>query len=228
MPKQKPPGRGGARKIFIVDDHPLFREGLAALIGRETDLALCGFAADARQALAEAERCAPDIALVDISLPGRSGLELIKELKIRCPRTLVLVISMHEESLYAERAVRSGGNGYVMKQEGPEKILHAIRQVLAGQIYLSSTISARILGALSGRRPKADSPIARLSDRELEVLLLIGQGKDSHAIARALHLSPKTIDAHRGNIKEKLELKNATELICYAARWVEAQQGGRR
>jgi DNA-binding NarL/FixJ family response regulator len=130
---------------------------------------------------------------------------------------------MHDETLYAERVLRAGGRGYIMKQEGPEKILQAIRQVLDGQISVSGKMSARILDALSDRAARTSSPIARLTDREFEILQLIGQGKDSHNIAEQLHLSIKTVDSHRGNIKEKLELKSGTELICYAARWMETQ-----
>jgi DNA-binding NarL/FixJ family response regulator len=133
---------------------------------------------------------------------------------------------MHDETLYAERVLRAGGRGYIMKQEGPDKTLQAIRQVLDGQIYLSGKMSVRILDAFSGRRAKTGSAIARLTDRELEILELIGGGKDSHDIAKLLHLSFKTVDAHRGHIKEKLELKSGTELICYAARWVETQSPG--
>jgi len=131
---------------------------------------------------------------------------------------------MHDETLYAERVLRAGGRGYIMKQEGPEKILRAVRQMLEGQIYLNEKMSVRILDAFSGRRAKTTSPIARLTDRELEILQLIGRGKDSHSIAKQLHLSFKTVDAHRGNIKLKLSLKSGTELVCYAARWVETQQ----
>jgi DNA-binding NarL/FixJ family response regulator len=217
------PNQKERRKIFIVDDHPVFREGLAVLIGREGDLTVCGEADDASQALACIERLKPDLTLVDLGLPGRSGLELIKDIRAVSSNTALLVISMHDEALYAERVLRAGGRGYIMKQEGPEKILQAIRQVLDGQIYLSKKMAVRILDAFSGRRPRTTSPIGRLTDRELEVLQLVGQGKDSHDIAKQLNLSFKTVDAHRGHIKEKLELKNHTELISYAARWVETQ-----
>jgi len=210
------------KKIFIVDDHPVFREGLVGLVRREPDLTVCGEADDARQVLGTFDRLQPDLLLVDIGLPGKSGLELIKDLHVLHPDSAALVISMHDETLYAERVLRAGGRGYIMKQEGPEKILQAIRQVLDGQIFVSSKMSGRILDAFSGRHATA-SPIARLTDREFEVLQLIGQGNDSHTIAQQLHLSFKTVDAHRGHIKEKLDLKNGTELICYAARWVEAQ-----
>jgi DNA-binding NarL/FixJ family response regulator len=212
------------KQIFIVDDHPVFREGLVVLVKKEVDLMVCGEADNAPQALTSIERLKPDLVLADIGLPGKSGLELIKDLRAALPEMVVLVISMHDETLYAERVLRAGGRGYIMKQEGPEKMLQAIRQVLDGQIYLSGKMSVRILDAFSDRRSKSDSPIARLTDRELEILQLIGRGKDSHAIAELLHLSFKTVDAHRGHIKEKLELKNGTALICYAARWVETQR----
>jgi len=212
-----------AKQIFIVDDHPLFREGLVGLVKRETDLAVCGEADNAPQALSAIESSKPDLVLADIGLPGKSGLELVKDIRAVRPELAVLVISMHDETLYAERVLRAGGRGYIMKQEGPEKILQSIRQVLDGQIAVSEKMSARILGSLSDRRANNNSPIARLTDREFEILQLIGQGKDSHVIAEQLHLSVKTVDAHRGNIKDKLGLKSGTELICYAARWMETQ-----
>jgi DNA-binding NarL/FixJ family response regulator len=211
------------RKLFIVDDHPVFREGLVTLIEQVEGLTVCGQADNTAQALTAAVDLKPELMLVDIGLPGRSGLELIKDLQAVCPETGVLVISMHDETLYAERVLRAGGRGYIMKQEGPEKILQAIRSVLNGQIYLSSRMSVRILDAFSGHRDKSSSPISRLTDRELEILQLVGQGRDSHAIAEQLNLSSKTVDAHRTHIKEKLSLKNHTELISYAARWMERQ-----
>ena len=210
-------------RIFIVDDHPVFREGLAGLANHQPDYNVCGQADSAHEALAEIERLKPTLVLVDISLPGRSGLELIKDVQAAQPGVAVLVISMHDEMLYAERVLRAGGRGYIMKQEGPEKIVQAIRTVLAGQIYLSGKMSTRILDSFSPHRARAASPIGQLTDRQLEILELTGQGKDSHTIARRLHLSSKTVDAHRTNIREKLGLKNYTELISYAARWVATQ-----
>jgi DNA-binding NarL/FixJ family response regulator len=211
------------KRIFIVDDHPVFREGLVGLVQREPGLTICGEADNAPRALGAIAGLKPELVLADIGLPGKSGLELIKDILAVRPETAVLVISMHDETLYAERVLRAGGRGYIMKQEGPDKILQAIRHVLDGQPYLSAKMSVRILDAFSSRRAKSSSPIARLTDRELEILRLIGEGKDSHIIARELHLSSKTVDAHRGHIKEKLNLKNGTELIWYAARWVVTQ-----
>src|SRR5262249_26033298 len=179
------------KKIFIVDDHPVFRDGLVGLVKREADLTVCGEADNAPQALAAIERLKPDLVLVDIGLPGKSGLELIKDLQAPHPDTVVLVISMHDETLYARRVLRPGGRGYIMKQEGPENMLRAIRQVLSGRAYVSDRMSGRILDSFSGRPAKATSPIAQLTDREFEILQLIGQGKDSHAISKQLNLSFK-------------------------------------
>jgi DNA-binding NarL/FixJ family response regulator len=218
-----PPISAEQRRIFVVDDHPVFREGLVGLIKREQGVAVCGEADNAPQALSAIEQLRPDLVLADIGLPGRSGLELIKDILAVCPDTAVLAISMHDETLYAERVLRAGGRGYIMKQEGPDKILQAIRHVLTGQISVSPRMSVRLLDALSGRRDKTKSPISRLTDREFEIFQLIGQGEDSHSIANQLNLSVKTVDAHRGHLKEKLDLKTGTELICYAARWMEAQ-----
>jgi DNA-binding NarL/FixJ family response regulator len=215
------------RRIFLVDDHPVFREGLGLLIRREPDLEVCGEADDADQALAAIQRLKPDLVLADMGLPGKSGLELIKDLFALQREIPVLIVSMYDEALYAERVLRAGGSGFVMKQEGPDKMLQAIRQVLSGQISLSGKISMRILEGFSGRGKKPTSPISLLTDRELEILQLLGQGNDSHAIAKGLKLSFKTVDAHRAHIKEKLELRNSTELICYAARWVGAEPASR-
>ncbi len=165
-----------------------------------------------------------DLALLDISLPDKNGLELIKDIRALCPELPMLVVSMHDEMIYAERVLRAGGRGYIMKQEGGEKFLAAIRQVLAGQVYVSQNMSARILEVFSGRQPdNFSSPVRRLSDREFEVFQLIGQGIGTREIADKLHLSIKTVEVHRANIKEKLALKTATELVRYAVRWVDSQ-----
>jgi DNA-binding NarL/FixJ family response regulator len=209
-------------RILIVDDHPMMREGLRTLISREHDLAVCGEAETAGQALDAVANLKPDLVLADISLPGRSGVELIKDICALQPAVLILVISMHDESLYAERVLRAGARGYIMKQESGPTMIQAIRQVLAGRIYLSDKMSARILENVAGKRAKA-SPIERLSDREFEVFQLIGRGKSTVQIAEELHLSTKTVEAHRAQVKAKLDLRNMPELISFASRWVETQ-----
>jgi DNA-binding NarL/FixJ family response regulator len=197
---------------------------LAQLIGAERDLTVCGEAENAGGALDAVNTLKPDLVLADISLPGKNGLELIKDFQAIHPGLPVLVVSMHDESLFAERVLRAGGRGYIMKQEGGKKLMQAMRQVLEGKIYVSEKISAGILEALSGhRRGMEGSPMGKLTDRELEVFQLIGQGKGTRDIAEKLHLSVKTVDAHRANIKTKLKLNSASELIRYAVRWAESQ-----
>jgi len=214
------------KKIFIVDDHPMMRDGLAQMIGNEPDLSVCGEAADAPEALAQIEKVKPDLAIVDITLRSSSGLELIKDLQIRLPNVAILVISMHDESLYAERVLRAGGRGYIMKQEGGKKLMEAIRHVLSGQTYISPKISAKIVDAFSGRRPAGSSPVETLTDREFEVFQLIGQGRSTKEIADKLHVSAKTVEVHRVNIKHKLNVATAPELIHFAVRWAESQKPG--
>ena len=213
------------RNVLIVDDHPMMRQGLAQLINNEPDLVACGEAESAQQALELVRNSAPDLVLADISLPDKHGLELIKDLQAQRPGLAVLVVSMHDESLYAERVLRAGGRGYIMKQEGGRKMMHAIRTVLSGQIYVSEKMSAKILEIFSGRRPETNRPaMERLTDREFEVFQLIGQGKGTRQIAEALHLSVKTVEVHRLHIKEKLDLEDAPSLVRYAVRWVETQK----
>ncbi|HEV2208823.1 MAG TPA: response regulator transcription factor [Verrucomicrobiae bacterium] len=213
------------RRILIVDDHPMMREGLAQLIDHEPDLRACCQADTAAQALASVAAQAPDLVLLDISLPDKSGLELIKDFQALHPGLPVLVVSMHDETLYAERVLRSGGRGYIMKQEGGKKLMQAIRQVLSGQIYVSDKISAKILEVFSGRRAESSqSPVERLTDREFEVFQLLGQGRSTRELAEHLHLSVKTVEVHRANIKKKLGLKSGADLVRYAIRWTEAQQ----
>ncbi len=213
-----------AKKVFIVDDHPVFRDGLVRIAAAIPGLVVCGEADNARDAFDAISRLNPDLVLMDINLPGKSGLELLQDVHAIRPDLPVLVISMHDEQLYAERVLRAGGRGYIMKQEGPDKMREAITKVLNGQVYASERTAAAILDALSRPRSTAStSALGKLTDRELEVLRLTGQGKDNRAIAQDLHISLKTVDTHRGHIKEKLGLKNGTELIHYAVRWVGEQ-----
>ena len=213
----------GLRQIFLVDDHPMMREGLSQLISQEKDLAICGEAEDAAAALQQIEKLKPDLVLADVSLRTSNGLDLIKDLKLRAPSVAVLVISMHDESLYAERVLRAGGRGYIMKQEGGSRLMQAIRQVLDGGTYVSEKISARILDWFSGRPSHDASPVGKLSDRELQVFQLLGEGLSTKQVAAQLHVSPKTVEVHRVNIKQKLGLGTAPELIRAAVRWVESQ-----
>jgi len=207
-------------RVLLIDDHPLLRQGLAQLINQETDLVLCGEAEDGPSAMNAARTLSPDIAVVDLTLKDRSGTELIKELAQAHPNLKMLVFSMHDESLHAERAIQSGARGYLMKHEPPEQVLEAIRRVLAGEIYLSPRMSARILNRLAkGKDKEGASPISALSDRELQIFTMIGQGTSSREIADSLSLSIKTIETHRERIKDKLNLKNATELLRYAMRY---------
>lgn len=202
----------------------MMRTGLAQLIGNEPDLKVVAEADNARQALAVVEKNNFDLALLDISLPDKNGLELIKDLRAVRPGLMILVVSMHDEMIYAERVLRAGGRGYIMKQEGGEKFLRAIRQVLAGQIYVSEKMSSRILEIFSGRPTEtSSSPVQKLSDREFEVFQLIGQGIGTRDIAEQLHLSVKTVEVHRANIKKKLDLKTAPDLVRQAVRWFDSQ-----
>lgn len=209
---------------MIVDDHPMMRDGLRLLLANEADLEVVGEADDANLALEEAEKLKPDIAIVDITLRSSNGLDLIKDLQIRSPKTAVLVLSMHDESLYAERVLRAGGRGYIMKQEGGKRIIEGVRQVLNGHTYVSSAVSARILDSISGHAHRNEhSAIELLTDREFEVFQLIGLGLSTKEMADKLHVSVKTIEVHRVNIKEKLKIPTAPELLRYAVRWLEAQ-----
>ncbi len=213
--------------MLLVDDHPMMRSGLAHLIERQPDLTVVGEAANPAEALKVLTSARPDIMLTDLTMPGRSGLEFVKDLLAVSPALPILVVSMHDEAVYAERALRAGARGYIMKEAGGEAVVAAIRQILSGQAYVSPAMSARILDNLSSKKPRGStSPIEKLSDREFEVFQLIGQGKSTRDIAEQLHLSSKTVDVHRSHIKEKLELKDATALIRHAVRWVETQQTG--
>jgi DNA-binding NarL/FixJ family response regulator len=212
------------RRILIVDDHPMMRTGLAQLINNEPGLKVSAEADTAGQAIDLVAKQKFDLALLDISLPDKSGLELIKDLRALQPELPILVVSMHDEMIYAERVLRAGGRGYIMKQAGGEKFLGAIRQVLTGQIFVSDKMSARILEIFSGRQSKtSSSPVQKLSDREFEVFQLIGQGIGTRDLAAQLHLSVKTVEVHRANIKKKLNLKSAPDLVRQAVRWFDSQ-----
>ncbi|MCX5813148.1 MAG: response regulator transcription factor [Proteobacteria bacterium] len=209
------------RKIFIVDDHPVVRKGLSQMINQETDLTVCGEADSAQHALESLKKSQPDLMIVDISLQGIDGIELIKIIKARYGTLPVLVVSMHDESLFAERALRVGARGYIMKQEAIEKMMEAIRRVLRGELYISEGVSANIVKRfIDGKAANTQSTIEVLSDRELEVFQLIGQGIGTRQIADSLNVSIKTVESYRANIKEKLKLKNATELMKHAVHWV--------
>lgn len=212
-------------KIFLVDDHPLVREWLSQLILREGDLAVCGEAEDAPEALRKIEETCPDIVIADISLKNTHGLELVKDLQSRLPDVPVLVLSMHDESLYAERVLRAGAKGYITKQEATKRILQAIRQVLSGQIYISEKMASRMVHKMVlGRVQEQKSPIERLTDRELEVFQLIGRGHGTRKIASELHLGIKTVESYRARIKDKLKLEDGTQLLQQAIQWVHSLQ----
>jgi len=208
------------RKILLVDDHPIVREGMALLINREPDLVVCGEAEEAMGAMHVLASARPDVLVVDISLNGPDGLDLLKNIRITYPTLPVLILSMHEESIYAERALRAGANGYIMKQEATEKVLVAVRRILSGEIYLSDRIANKMLKHyITGCGTLRNSSIADLSDRELEVFRLIGDGHATRQIAEELHLSVKTVESYQAHIKEKLSLRSARELMQHAIQW---------
>lgn len=213
--------RTRAARILIVDDHPIVREGLTAVLSHKPGLEVCGEAATIVAALALIDSQQPDLAIIDLSLADGSGLDLIKRIKARNVSTKMLVLSMSDESLYAERALRAGALGFLHKQEAREKLIDAIHQVLDGKIFVSPAINERLLQqVIVGKHPLEQSPVTALSDRELEVFELLGQGLGSSEIAQRLHLGIKTIETHRQRIKGKLDLKNSLELARHATQWV--------
>ena len=214
------PGR--ATQILIVDDHPIIRDGMTLLLNLQEDLHVCRAVGSAEEALAAMD-CQPDMAIVDISLQTDSGLELVKTLRHRYPELAILVLSMHDESLFAERALRSGANGYLMKLEATEHVVSAIREVLAGNIYMSAAMHEKLARALAVPHKKPEGPIGSLSEREFEVLHLIGLGFSTRDIAEKLNRSVKTIEAHQANIKEKLNIRSGKELTRFAIQWIESQ-----
>jgi DNA-binding NarL/FixJ family response regulator len=211
---------GRKHRVFVVDDHPIVRQGLALLIDQEPDLVVCGAAEEAESALAAIAVSRPDILVLDISLPGPDGIELLKTIRSTDPSLPILVLSMHDETIYAERALRAGANGYIMKQEATENVLVALRRILRQEVYLSDRIASRMLRQLvTHQREPTETPLARLSDRELEVFLLIGGGLGTRQIADELRLSVKTVESYQAHIKEKLGLQSSRDLVQRAIEW---------
>jgi DNA-binding NarL/FixJ family response regulator len=214
------PPQTGKRTVLVVDDHPLMRQGLALLINQQQDLHVCGEAEEAQAALLAIAQLRPDIMILDISLKGPDGIEILKNIRATDPDLPVLVLSMHDEAIYAERALRARANGYIMKQEATEKVLVAVRRILSGEIYVSDRIANRMLRHyITGASTLRNSSIADLSDRELEVFRLIGEGHGTRQIAEELHLSVKTVESYQAHIKEKLSLRSARELMQHAIQW---------
>lgn len=220
-------GTVAPRKIMIVDDHPLVREGIVTLIRTTQDLQVSAEAGNAEEALQALAREVPDLMLLDIALPEKSGIDLLKDIRDRYPRMHVLVLSMHEETVYAERALRAGAHGYIMKQEPGLKVIEAIRCVLRGELYVSPSIAAHMLKQYVSNKQGLDtrSSIEKLSDRELQVFSSIGKGMSTQEVAVMFHLSVKTIQTYREHIKRKLGLRNATDLVHHATQWVESEMG---
>ncbi len=212
-------------KVLVVDDHPIVRQGLMLLINRESDLTVCGEAEDAHTAMHALSATRPDILVVDISLNGPDGLDLLKDIRSRHPDLPVLILSMHDESIYAERALRAGAQGYIMKEEATEKVLVALRRILSQEIYVSERIANRMLHRYIGN-PSTSRPssIADLTDRELEVFRLIGEGHSTRRIAEELHISVKTVESYQSHIKEKMSLRSARELVQHAIQWSFSQK----
>jgi len=207
-------------RVLIVDDHPLIRERLADILNRESDLGVCGEAEDRRGAIEAIRKLAPDLVIVDLTLKDSDGLELIKDIRVGWPKLAVLVVSMHDESLYAERVIRAGARGYITKQEATRNILVAVRRVLAGRIYLNEKAASHLLTRLTGvTKPGFAGPAELLADRELQVFELTGYGLNTHQIAERLHIGFKTVETYRARIREKLNIKDANELLQRAISW---------
>lgn len=228
MSSSNPPSAQGAeQRIFLVDDHPMLRGGLRHLIHAETPYEVCGEASNASEAIERIPMLKPNLVVMDITLPDRSGLELLKDLQSFCPEIPVLVYSMHDEMLYAERVLRAGGRGYLPKGTDSDQFLKAVEEVLAGSVYLSKRVSRHIVSRMAmGGRPTTSLGPAVLTDRELEIFQLLGQGLNTAQIGEKLHISPRTVDAHRGNIRSKLALPDAASVIREAVVWVELGKGG--
>ena len=221
-PKCDPPE---AKRIVIVDDHPLFRKGLQELIHSDGSFAVCGEAGSASEAMEVIRKLHPDLTIVDLSLPGANGIELIKNIRAEFPKLPILVLSMHDESLYALRSMRAGADGYVMKHEAMANVVHAVHEVFNGRPYLSPAMAAQVITKFAHRQAEGEvDAVERLSDRELEILELIGKGNEVRQIAKLLHLSPKTVETHRAHIKDTLDLKNSREVARFALQWLQARE----
>ena len=216
--------RPEAKRLLIVDDHPLFRKGLEELIHSDPQFAVCGEASNAPEAMEVIRKLNPDMAIVDLSLPGANGIELIKNIRAEFSSLPILVLSMHDESLYALRALRAGADGYVMKHEAMTNVVQAVHEVFNGRPYLSPAMAAQVITKFAHRQAEGEGDaVERLSDRELEILELIGKGNEVRQIANLLHLSPKTVETHRAHIKDKLDLKNSREVARFALQWLQAR-----
>jgi DNA-binding NarL/FixJ family response regulator len=227
--KSRGPKNESLKRIILVDDHPMMREGMKRMIDAEPDMQCCGGVNSAEEAIGLVQKLQPDLLITDITLPGRNGLELIRDMRAILPGMPILVFSMHDELFYAERALKAGARGYLMKEAGSERMLQAIRRILAGEIAVSTAIASKILGQFAGQSNRAlHSPIEKLTDREFEVYQLIGEGKSTKEIAVQLHLSEKTVAVHRGHIKEKLSLASALDLVRHALRWTESRNSEER
>lgn len=214
------------KRLLLVDDHPIMRHGLAQLIRAEPGLDVCGEAGSAREGLELAGRLKPDLVVIDLTLPDKNGLELLKDIQAQYPGTLCLVLSMHDEAMYGERALRAGARGYIMKEAAADHLINAARKVLSGGIYVSDSMASRMLEQVTGQRARgAASGVETLSDRELEVLEMIGRGVATKNIAERLCISARTVEAHRAHIKEKLGVGDGAALVRYAVQWVESRAG---
>lgn len=223
--KTNPGSPAPKRRVFVVDDHPIVRQGLALLVNQTDDLAVCGDAGDAPTALEAIAASRPDILVLDISLQGPDGIDLLKQIRARLPELPVLMLSMHSEAIYAERALRAGANGYIMKQEATEDVLVAIRRILRGEVYVSNHVASRMLRRVAGAAEAQQvSPLSTLSDRELEVFRLVGKGYGTRQIANELKISVKTVESYHSHLKDKLSLRNARELVQYAIEWAIGEQ----
>jgi len=226
-PKPRKAAPAKKRRIFLVDDHPIVLNGFQLLLNAQPDLEVCGTAGSAEAALESVPGANPDLVITDLTLPGRDGLEFIRDILAIRPNQHVLIVSMHDELIFAARALRVGARGFLMKEAGAEKMLAAIRHVIAGSVYVSERMNAQILDNLSGNRESGkDSPLQKLSDREFEVFRMLGEGLTTKEVAGRLHISHKTVAVHRGHIREKLGIRNSAELLHQAVRWAESSRRG--